>query len=473
MGTPDARERRFHDYLDRLAQALGHRDRREPLRAYLTGLCLPGDRKSIEPMAARIDPRHVRARHQSMHHLVANAPWSAAAVLRVARDLVLPQLERHGPVAAWIVDDTSFPKKGRHSVGVARQYCGALGKTDNCQVAVSVSLANEAVSVPGAYQLYLPESWAEDRRRRRAAGVPPDVAFRPKWQIAVAQLAALREAGLPPAPIVADAGYGAATEFREQLTAWEHPYLLGITGETTVWPPGEAPRQPRPRRERPGRPPTRRRRTARHRPLSVLALASRLPPAAWRTLPWREGTRGTMRSRFAWRRVRPAHGDKRRSEPRPAEWLLIEWPRGEPTPTKFWLATLPATMAATDLVRLAKLRWRIDRDYQELKKEFGLDHFEGRGWRGFHHHGALCVAAYAFLAAERARLSPPEPLSFLRPAPLPKGFRPRGAPGPARAACPQLDSDRATRPGPGPAPGPPVHLVRPPARGWRPNFMTQ
>ena len=172
--TPDPRARRFREYVERLTVALGHADRREPMRAYLTGLCLPGERKSIEPMAARVDPRHVRARHQSMHHFVANAPWDGAAVLRVARDWVLAPMARHGPVAAWIVDDTAYPKKGRHSVGVARQYCGPLGKQDNCQVAVSVSLANDAVSLPVAYRLYLPESWAQDRRRRRAAGVPDD-----------------------------------------------------------------------------------------------------------------------------------------------------------------------------------------------------------------------------------------------------------------------------------------------------------
>jgi SRSO17 transposase len=428
--TVDPRERRFREYLDRLARAVGHEDRREPLRAYLTGLCLAGERKSIEPMAARIEPRRVRARHQSMHHFVANAPWDDAAVLGVARDLVLEQMERHGPVAAWIVDDTGLPKKGQHSVGVARQYCGVLGKQDNCQVAVSVSVANEAISVPVAYQLYLPEAWAKDRQRRRAAGVPPALPFRTKWQIALEQIRTLRERGLPAAPVVADAGYGVVTAFRDQLTAWATPYIVGVSGDTTVWPPGQ---QPLPARQRggPGRPATLLRRSPRHRPLAVTALATAWPSTKWQTISWREGTRGAMRSRFASARVRPAHRDEQRAEPRPVEWLLIEWPAGEPTPTKFWLSTLPASLAVADLVRLAKLRWRIERDYQELKDEIGLDHFEGRGWRGFHHHGSLCIAAYAFLAAERARLSPPEPLSFLHPARLPKGFTPRGAPGAA------------------------------------------
>jgi SRSO17 transposase len=180
-----------------------------------------------------------------------------------------------------------------------------------------------------------------------------------------------------------------------------------------------------------GRPPTHVRRTATHAPQSLKQLAVVLPTTAWRTVTWREGTRGAMRSRFARLRVRPAHRHEQRTEPRAEEWLLIEWPRGAAEPTKYWLSTLPATMAIADLVRLAKLRWRIERDYQELKDELGLDHFEGRGWRGFHHHGALCIAAYAFLAAERARLSPPEPLAFLRAPRLPKGFTPRGAPGAA------------------------------------------
>jgi len=424
---PPRPQRRFQTYLQRLGDALGHADRREPLRAYVTALCLPGQRKSVEPMAARVDPRHVRARHQSMHHLVANAAWDDGAVLRVARETVLDAMERHGAVAAWIVDDTAFPKKGRHSVGVARQYCGVLGKQDNCQVAVTVTLTNEAVSVPAAITLYLPESWADDFRRRRTAGVPDDVPFRTKGQIALEQITTLLSEGVPVAPVLADAGYGVVTAWRDQLTLQGIPYVVGVTGATTVWPEGQAPLRPRRWKGR-GRPPTRVRRSARHRPISIAELAETLLPAAWRSISWRQGTRGAMRSRFACLRVRPAHRDENHHEPRPEEWLLIEWPRGEPSPMKFWLSTMPPETPITQLVRLGMMRWRIERDYQELKDEFGLDHYEGRGWRGFHHHGILCIAAYAFLAAERARLSPPEPLSFLRHARLPKGFHPRGAP---------------------------------------------
>jgi SRSO17 transposase len=425
-----ARAQRFGAYVDHLAGVLGHRDRHEPLRAYVTGLCLPGERKSMEPMAARVDPRHVGARHQSLQHFIADAPWDPTAVLRVAREWVLAPMVRHGPVGAWIVDDTAFPKKGQHSVGVARQYCGVRGKQDNCQVAVSVSVANEAVSLPVAYQLYLPESWASDRPRRRAVGVPDDVTFQPKWQIALGQIQAVLAEGVPRAPVVADAGYGDTTAFREALTAMGLAYAVGVKKETTAWPPGEAPRPPTRWKGR-GRPPTLVRRTATHTPQSLKQLAGALPPTAWRTVTWREGTRGAMRSRFARLRVRPAHRDEQRTEARAEEWLLIEWPRDAAEPTKYWLSTLPATTPLPELVRLAKLRWRIERDYQELKDELGLDHFEGRGWRGFHHHGVLCIAAYAFLAAERARRSPPAPLSFLHAPRLPKGFKPRGAPGAA------------------------------------------
>jgi SRSO17 transposase len=419
---------RFEAYLEKLGAVLGHADRRGPLRAYLTGLLLPGERKSVEPMAAKIDPRHVPARHQSMHHFVATAPWDETVLLRVARDHALGPLERHGPVAAWVVDDTAYPKKGRHSVGVARQYCGVLGKQDNCQVAVTVSLLNASVSVPAAYRLFLPESWANDRRRRKRAGVPEALVFRPKWAIALEAIATLLAEELPRAPVVADPGYGVVTAFREGLTALGLSYAVGVSTETSVWPPGQGPLPPRAWSGR-GRPPTRYRRTSRRAPVSVKALAQQLGVSAWHSVRWREGTRGAMQSRFARQRVRAAHRDNERSTPpRDPEWLLIEWPRGEAAPAKYWLSSVPETVSLEDLVRLVKLRWRIERDYQELKDELGLDHYEGRGWRGFHHHGVLCITAYAFLAAERARLSPPAPLAFLRIARVPKSFRPRGAP---------------------------------------------
>jgi len=424
--TTDSAEIRFERYVEEIAAIVGHADRRKPLEAYLTGLLLPGERKSVEPMAALIDPRHVEARHQSMHHFVANADWDDAAVLRVARTHVLDSMERHGAAAGWIIDDTGIPKKGHHSVGVARQYCGVLGKQDNCQVAVSLSIANEAVSVLAAYRLYLPELWAKDPKRRAAAGIPKTVGFQTKWQMALDMIDGVRADELPPAPVLADAGYGNVTTFRDALTERLIPYVVGIGSETTVWPPGMEPLPPKHRSGK-GRPPSRIRRSSTRQPAVVLDLVKYAPKNLWKDVAWREGTRGKMTSRFFFLRVRPAHRDENRHEPRDLEWLIAEWPRGEKEPIKFWLSTMSSDIPPEQLVRLAKLRWRIERDYQELKGSFGLDHYEGRGWRGFHHHGILCIAAYAFLAAERARLSPPEPLSFLRLAGLPRGFKPRGS----------------------------------------------
>jgi SRSO17 transposase len=307
-------------------------------------------------------------------------------------------------------------------VGVARQYCGVLGKQDNCQVAVSISLANDVLSVPACYRLYLPEIWAEDRERRRAARVPDEIEFRTKWQIALEEIDGLLTDGVPRAPVVMDAGYGNVTELRDQLVARDLVYVAGIQGEVTVWPEGEEPEPPKPYAGR-GRPPTLMRRSADAQPVTVTELARRLPKSAWRSIRWRGGTKGDMRSRFARVRVRPAHRDYWRSEPRPQEWHLIEWPTGEDSPTKAWLSNVSEDVTMTDLVHLAKIQWRVERDYQELKDEIGIDHYEGRGWVGFHHHAALCIAAYAFLVAERARLSPPAPLAFLQAPPVARGFR--------------------------------------------------
>jgi SRSO17 transposase len=400
-------EQNFMAYLERLTAAVGHADRHEPLRVYLEGLLLPGERKSVEPMAARIDPRNVRSRHQSMHHFVATAPWDAQEIMKAARDYALEEFAYHGGVEAWILDDTAYPKKGTHSVGVGRQYCGVLGKQDNCQVAVTLSLANELMSVPAAYRLYLPEDWASDRARRRVAGVPDEVVFKTKTQIALDEIDRLVADGVAKAPIVMDAGYGRATELRDAIAERGMQYVAAIREEMTVQLPGQ-------------------KGVREH--IAVGDLARELPKSAWRSVWWRHGTKGEMRSRFALLRVRAAKREPGRREERPLEWLLIEWPTTEAAPIKFWLCNLPTGTRISKIVNLAQMRWRVERDYEELKGELGLDHYEGRGWLGFHHHGALCIAAYAFLPAERARLSPPHPLSFLRPAPLPAGFRPRGSP---------------------------------------------
>src|SRR3954463_7053011 len=437
---------RFAAYVEKLTGVIGHADRAGPLRDYCTGLLMPAERKSVEPMAAVTAPARVAAQHQSLLHFVANAPWSDEAMLAKVREIVLPEMTRAEPVASWIIDDTGIPKKGRHSVRVARQYCGELGKQDNCQVAVSLSLANHAASLPIAWRLYLPLEWTADAERRAAAGIPETVGFLTKPEIALEQIRVACAAGLPRGVVLMDAGYGTNTRLREEISALGLSYVAGIPPQTSVWPPGTAPLPPLPWSGR-GRPPKLMRRDAEHCPGSVKAVALGLPPASWQTISWREGSAGALTSRFARVRVRAAHRDEWRTAPRDEEWLLIEWPEGDAEPAKYWLSTLPPDMPFDRLVDLAKLRWRIERDYQELKQELGLGHYEGRGWRGFHHHATLCIAAYAFLIAERARLSPSAAGSptdqFAAPA-VSQNRQPRGAARPSRTTCRQLDRDDAS-----------------------------
>jgi SRSO17 transposase len=396
-------------------------------------------------MAAVTAPARVAAQHQSLLHFVGNAPWSDERVLAKVREMVLPEVERHGPIEAWIIDDTGFPKQGRHSVGVARQYCGQLGKQDNCQVAVSLSVANHHASLPVAYRLYLPQDWAEDRNRRRKAGVPEEISFKTKPEIALDQLRWACEAGLARGVVLMDAGYGAETDLRTNITTLGLSYVAGTRPNTTVWPSGTVPLPPK-RWSGCGRPPKLMRRDGKHRPISVKQLALGLRKGAWRTIKWREGTAEWLSSRFARVRVRIAHRDYNLTEARPEEWLLIEWPEGEDEPTKYWLSTLPKEVSFRRLVDTAKLRWRIERDYQELKQELGLGHFEGRRWRGFHHHATLCVAAYGFLISERETIPPCGPCSttLFPELAVPDGYRPRGSAATARASHPRLNSNHAS-----------------------------
>ncbi len=367
---------------------------------YTKGLMLPIERKSVEPMAARLAPGNVRQMHQSLHHVVADAAWSDDAVLRQVRRKVLPAITRKHSLAAWIVDDTGFPKKGTHSVGVARQYCGQLGKQDNCRVAVSVSLATEEASIPAAYQIYLPETWASDKERRKLAGVLQEITFQTKPDIALAQIRSLVNEDVPRGVVLADAAYGDNGQFREGLVSLDLSYAVGIKSTTTLWPPGIVPLPPRPKGKM-GRPPQLLRRDKQHQPLTAKELALCLSATDLRRVTWREGISGMMHSRFAALRVRAAHRDYWRREPHPEQWLLIEWPKTEKEPTKYWLSNLPSSTALRKLVAIGKLRWRIERDYEELKQELGLGHFEGRNWRGFHHHATLSIAAYGFLVLER------------------------------------------------------------------------
>jgi len=423
---------RFAAYAEQMAGVLGHVGRERPFRDYCAGLMMTCPRKSVEPMAAITAPTRVRAQHKSLVHFVSKATWSDEKVLGQVRAYVLPKIEQNEPIQAWILDDTGIPKKGRHSVGVARQYCGQLGKQDNCQVAVSLSVASHHASLPVAYRLYLPKDWAADKDRRRQAGVPADVKFKTKPKIALDQLRWACEAGLPRGVVTMDAAYGTDTHLRTSITTLGLTYAAGIPLNTTVWAPGTEPLAPKPYSGR-GRPPKRVRRNGRHRPITVKKLARGLPEQAWHTITWREGTAEPLSSCFARVRVRPAHRDHKLTAGRPEEWLLIEWPEGEKEPTKYWLSTLAQDIPFEQLVDIAKLRWRIERDYQELKQELGLGHFEGRSWRGFHHHATLTIAAYGFLVSERETFPPSGPLSatLFPKLTLPKNYRPRGAADPA------------------------------------------
>ena len=464
---------RFDQYMAHLSRALGHADRHAGLKGYCTGLMLPLSRKSVEPMAARMDPLHASARHQALHHFVAKAQWSDAQVLRRVCQWVMPHMDfsRGG---WWIIDDTGFPKKGVHSVGVARQYCGMLGKQDNCQVAVSVSLACDQGSIPVAWQLYLPEDWAQDAERRKRTGVPESVRFATKTQIALQQLQTLLSEGAPRHCVLADAGYGVDTVFRQALSDMGLLYAVGVTSAVVVWPPGIEPLPPKPYGGM-GRPPVVPRRTAELQPMSVKALALSLPAQAFQTISWREGSNEPLTGRFAAVRVRHAGGNAGKARLRPQEWLLVEWPADQPEPVKYILSTLPESIPLNDLVSCAYQRWRIERDYQDLKQDFGLGHYEGRGWRGFHHHASLSIATYAFLMAERLIADKPAggKKNFIErqvPA-LSQDYIPRGSPSRSATRGP-LDHDaapqahlRATR-----SPRP-VSLLR--TRKQKTTFVTQ
>jgi SRSO17 transposase len=386
------------------------------------------ERKSVEPIAAVTAPDRTSAQHQSLLHFVGESDWSDEEVLAKVREIVLPSLAAHGSVEAWIIDDTGFPKQGKHSVGVAPQYCGQLGREGNCQLAVSLSVANHHASLPVAYRLYLPREWAKDRKRRRKTGIPPAIRFMTKPQIALEQIRAALAAGIPRGVVLMDADYGRDGNLRRELRTLDLTYVAAIQSSPMVWRPGTGPK------------PGRRLPKAREEDVdlvSVKELVLALHNNAWKTIRWREGTAEWLSSRFARVRVRLA----REAE----EWLLIEWPRGAKAPTKYWLSNLPEDIAFDNLVDITKLRWRIERDYQELKQELGLGHYEGRGWRGFHHHATLCIAAYGFLISERETI-PPSGLRSAAPfahIAVPESYQPRGSAAAARATCPQFDRNHA------------------------------
>jgi SRSO17 transposase len=391
--------RRLVAFAAEVFQPLARVDQRRWGEVYLRGLMLDGKRKSIQPMAERLPDGN----EQALQQFVSQSPWD----WRPVRQRLATQMTAAVDPEAWIVDDTGFPKFGTASVGVARQYSGTLGKVANCQVGVSIHAATDQASCPIDWRLFLPESWDADTARRRAAHLPETVGHRPKWQLVLDMVDELGGWGLAPPVVVADAGYGESGELRLGLEARGLAYVVQVKATTSAYPQAVAQEvAPYPGR---GRRPRARYRAKRS---SLAELAMAAGPSAAKTVAWREGTRGKLRSRFVALRVRPAGVKLRRAAAGgelPVRWLLAEWPADQPEPVKYWLASLPDATPLVELVRLAKLRWRVEHDYRELKDGLGLDHFEGRSFAGWHHHVTLVSAAHAFVTLQRLDPKPAAP----------------------------------------------------------------
>jgi SRSO17 transposase len=407
---------RLSEWLEPFEVCFTHVAQRGAFRRYLLGLLSDSRRKSMSAMLERVsDP----GTYQSFQHFITHAPWSAERVWRQLR-AAIP--ERTGVL---ILDGTSFPKQGRRSVAVARQYCGTLGKVANCQVAVTAALWTGVRAWMLGAALYVPEEWLTAEARARAQ-IPAALRFQEKWRLALTLLRQIRAAGFQITAVLGDAEFGDNATLRRTLHRLHLPYALGVSSTLTVFRGTPSVAVPPRRSGRMGTP-TRLQLVDDVRPEAVRTIAAAVPARAWRRVTWRNGRNRPWAAHFAAVRVTPAH-DWRGHRLAPEVWLLFERDLGATPRVKAYLVALPATASLQALVRLAHHRWAIEQQYLELKDELGLDHFEGRGWRGFHHHAALCIAAYAFLAAERLAHFPPEPLAFLGPARLPKGFTPRGAP---------------------------------------------
>jgi SRSO17 transposase len=388
MDTTGAQRERLKGFLDEILVTLGRSERRQWGGVYVRGLLATGGRKATASMAARVSDGNVQAMQQFIGQ--SPRPWDP-----LRKGLAHRMVAALHPVAAWVVDDTGFPKKGNHSVGVARQYSGTLGKIGNCQVAVSLHYATDDAAMPLDFTLYLPEEWLEGKRRQEA-GIPEEVTFQPKWALALALIDRALAWEVPRGVISADVGYGNTTEFRMGLAERKLLFVVGVQNTTTVWfDSGNLETPPMGRRGRPRNKPL-----EVGTPISVAELSQSWPQERWQRVTWREGTRGPMTSRFASARVLPSHGYQHGGPKEKTLWLLAEWPKEEAAPTKFWLANLPEDATLLSLVRLAKIRWWIEQGYQQLKDELGLDHYEGRTWQGWHHHVTMTIVAFGFLTLE-------------------------------------------------------------------------
>jgi SRSO17 transposase len=379
---------RLEEYFQRIGDVLGEASRQASFAIYAMGLLGDGERKSVEPIAARAcpDPDKTDAMHQRLLHFTVNSRWSDREVRREAARYALGAMTQREPLEAWIIDDTGFLKQGKHSVGVQRQYTGSAGKIANCQVGVSLSIATRTEHLPIDFELYLPESWANDSARRQEAQIPEEVLFKTKPQLAVQMIRRALADNVPKGVVLADGAYGSSSEFRAQLRSLGLHYAVGVDPQTTVClldakgrPQGEA--------------------------VSVKEMALDIHErGGFRRCTWRSGTREPLWARFALRRVVAAGVARGQQEPL---WLLIEWREGEPEPANYFFFSMPERMSKKQLIRLVMQRWRTERVYEDLKGELGLDHYEGRRFAGWHHHVSVALCCYAFIIAERVRHFPP------------------------------------------------------------------
>ena len=381
-----AAEERLQQYLDGIGQILGHPQRREAFAIYTRGLFSDLERKSVEPIAALAcpDPERVDAAHQSLLHFVSNANWDDHAVRRFAAQYGMDAMSARAPITDWLIDDTGFLKQGKHSVGVKRQYTGTAGKIANCQIGVSLTVSNGQHHLPIDFELYLPEEWANDPARRREAQIPEEVPFKTKVDLALDKIERAVANHVPGEVVLADAGYGRSAKFRDTVRILGFDYAVGVDATTKVVVLGSGGRRS-------------------DEPLTASAFAHNLGQKAFRRITWREGTNKKLSSRFALRRVRLANDDGIPLDQHEPLWLLIEWPFGESEPSQFAVTTLPARMSKKQVVRRYKQRYPTEQVYEEMKGELGLDHFEGRRFRGWHHHISVVLSCYAFVVAERAR----------------------------------------------------------------------
>jgi SRSO17 transposase len=382
MGRTNEKQRCDLDrFLEPLLPLFGRSERRRWGEFYIQGLLLEGRRKTAAGMARQYD-----GNEQSLQQFVTDSPWDW---MKVRKGLALQMVEDLAPRrVSWIVDETCYPKKGEHSVGVTRQYCGTLGNISNSQSGISISIATDKAAFPLDFELYVPAEWTEDKERRSKVGVPEDIVFRRNWEIGLDIIDTLIGWGIPRGTVIADCAYGEVGEFRTGLLERGLQYAAGVPKTLSVWLEEVDLTRPVHRKELP-------------KPMKVVEVAKSLPRNRWRKVTWREGSKGMMTSRFCRVRVQPARSGKTYSKPEPMQWLVIEWPKDKPEPTKYYLSNLPERRSLKELVYECRMRWPVEQNYRELKDELGLDHFEGRSWMGWHHHMTLTMMAYDFLLTQR------------------------------------------------------------------------